>query len=47
MCLTVTGGAGYIGSVVAEVLLRDDLDVHVIDNLVKGRPRRRHRRGPV
>jgi UDP-glucose 4-epimerase len=34
--VTVTGGAGYIGSVVAEVLLRDGHDVHVIDNLVKG-----------
>ena len=36
MRVTVTGGAGYIGSVVAEVLLRDGHDVHVIDNLVKG-----------
>jgi UDP-glucose 4-epimerase len=36
MRVTVTGGAGYIGSVVAEGLLRDGHDVHVIDNLVKG-----------
>ena len=36
MRVTVTGGAGYIGSVVAEVLLRDGHDVQVIDNLVKG-----------
>jgi UDP-glucose 4-epimerase len=36
MRVTVTGGAGYIGSIVAEVLLRDGHDVHVIDNLVKG-----------
>ena len=36
MRVTVTGGAGYIGSVVVEVLLRDGHDVQVIDNLVKG-----------
>jgi UDP-glucose 4-epimerase len=32
----VTGGAGYIGSVVTEVLLRDGHDVLVLDNLSKG-----------
>jgi UDP-glucose 4-epimerase len=34
--VAVTGGAGYIGSVVAEVLLHDGHDVLVIDNLCKG-----------
>jgi UDP-glucose 4-epimerase len=32
----VTGGAGYIGSVVAEELLKDGHDVVVYDNLIKG-----------
>ncbi|HEV2903694.1 MAG TPA: UDP-glucose 4-epimerase GalE, partial [Pyrinomonadaceae bacterium] len=32
----VTGGAGYIGSVVVEELLRDDHQVVVYDNLAKG-----------
>ena len=36
MRVAVTGGAGYIGSVVAEVLLRDRHDVLVLDNLSKG-----------
>ena len=36
MRVTVTGGAGYIGSVVTEVLLRQGHDVLVIDSLVKG-----------
>ena len=36
MRVAVTGGAGYIGSVVAEVLLREGHQVLVIDNLVKG-----------
>jgi UDP-glucose 4-epimerase len=36
MRITVTGGAGYIGSVVTEVLLDDGHDVLVLDNLVKG-----------
>jgi UDP-glucose 4-epimerase len=36
MRVAVTGGAGYIGSVVAEVLLHDGHDVLVIDNLCKG-----------
>jgi len=34
--VAVTGGAGYIGSVVTEVLRADGHDVVVIDNLVKG-----------
>jgi UDP-glucose 4-epimerase len=34
--VAVTGGAGYIGSVVTEVLLHDGHDVIVIDNLCKG-----------
>jgi UDP-glucose 4-epimerase len=34
--VAVTGGAGYIGSVVSEVLLAEGHDVLVIDNLVKG-----------
>lgn len=36
MRVAVTGGAGYIGSVVAEVLLREQHDVLVLDNLSKG-----------
>jgi UDP-glucose 4-epimerase len=34
--VAVTGGAGYIGSVVAEVLVRAGHQVQVLDNLVKG-----------
>jgi UDP-glucose 4-epimerase len=36
MRVAVTGGAGYIGSVVVEVLVREGHDVLVIDNLSKG-----------
>ena len=36
MRVAVTGGAGYIGSVVVEVLLRARHDVLVLDNLSKG-----------
>jgi UDP-glucose 4-epimerase len=36
MRVVVTGGAGYIGSVVTESLLDDGHDVLVLDNLVKG-----------
>ena len=36
MRVMVTGGAGYIGSVVAEELLKDGHDVIVYDNLSKG-----------
>jgi UDP-glucose 4-epimerase len=36
MRVAVRGGAGYIGSVVTEVLLRERHQVLVIDNLVKG-----------
>ena len=36
MRVLVTGGAGYIGSVVSEELLRDGHEVVVLDNLVKG-----------
>jgi UDP-glucose 4-epimerase len=36
MRVAVTGGAGYIGSVVTEVLLRDGHAVLVLDNLAKG-----------
>jgi UDP-glucose 4-epimerase len=36
MRVAVTGGAGYIGSVVAEVLVADGHEVLVIDNLEKG-----------
>ena len=34
----VTGGAGYIGSVITEVLLERGHEVTVIDNLSKGHP---------
>ena len=36
MRVTVTGGAGYIGSVLTEILLQEGHDVLVIDSLVKG-----------
>jgi UDP-glucose 4-epimerase len=36
MRIVVTGGAGYIGSVVTEELIRDGHDVTVFDNLQKG-----------
>jgi UDP-glucose 4-epimerase len=36
MNILVTGGAGYIGSVVVEELIRDGHDVTVYDNLSKG-----------
>jgi UDP-glucose 4-epimerase len=36
MRVAVTGGAGYIGSVVVEVLLQERHDVLVLDNLSKG-----------
>lgn len=36
MRILVTGGAGYIGSVVAEELIKDGHEVVVYDNLVKG-----------
>ena len=36
MNILVTGGAGYIGSVVSEELLRDDHEVVVYDNLSRG-----------
>jgi len=36
MRILVTGGAGYIGSVVADQLLRSGYDVTVLDNLIMG-----------
>jgi UDP-glucose 4-epimerase len=36
MNVLVTGGAGYIGSVVVEVLLRGNFNVVIADNLVEG-----------
>src|SRR4030095_13681566 len=36
MQVLVTGGAGYIGSVVVEELLRDGHEVIVYDNISKG-----------
>ena len=36
MRIAVTGGAGYIGSVLVEVLLRERHNVLVLDNLSKG-----------
>jgi len=36
MNVLVTGGAGYIGSVVVEVLLREKFNVVIADNLVEG-----------
>jgi UDP-glucose 4-epimerase len=32
----VTGGAGFIGSSVAELLLAEDYDVIILDNLTTG-----------
>jgi UDP-glucose 4-epimerase len=37
MTILVTGGAGFIGSHVADALLADGHDVHVLDNLSTGR----------
>ncbi len=37
MTILVTGGAGFIGSHVADALLDDGHDVHVLDNLSTGR----------
>ncbi len=37
--ILVTGGAGYIGSVVAEELLKEDYGVAVLDNLQQGHKR--------
>ena len=37
MSVLVTGGAGYIGSVVVEELLRRDHSVVVVDNLQEAR----------
>lgn len=36
MRVAVTGGAGYVGSVVAELLIQEHHDVLVLDNLEKG-----------
>jgi UDP-glucose 4-epimerase len=36
MNVLVTGGAGYIGSVVVEILIREKFSVVVVDNLVEG-----------
>jgi UDP-glucose 4-epimerase len=36
MKILVVGGAGYIGSICAEVLLNEDHDVGIFDNLVEG-----------
>ncbi len=36
MNVLVTGGAGYVGSVVVEVLLREEFSVAVVDSLVEG-----------
>ena len=36
MRVLVTGGAGYIGSVVTETLLAQGHDVVVLDNLTRG-----------
>lgn len=36
MAVLVTGGAGYIGSICSEVLLREGFDVIVVDNLQEG-----------
>jgi UDP-glucose 4-epimerase len=36
MNILVTGGAGYVGSIVAEELLKDGYDVLVLDNLQQG-----------
>jgi len=36
MKILVTGGAGYVGSIVAEGLLKDGCDVLVLDNLQQG-----------
>lgn len=35
--VVVTGGAGFIGSNLVDALIKEDFDVHVIDNLVAGK----------
>lgn len=35
--VVVTGGAGFIGSHIADALIKEGLDVHVIDNLSNGK----------
>ena len=39
MALVITGGAGFIGSYVAEALLERGRTVRVVDSLVSGHPR--------
>jgi UDP-glucose 4-epimerase len=36
MSVLVTGGAGYVGSIVAETLIKSGHDVIVLDNLQQG-----------
>jgi UDP-glucose 4-epimerase len=37
MRVLITGGAGFIGSHIAEALLREGLEVAVLDNLSTGK----------
>lgn len=46
MAILVTGGAGYVGSVVVESLLERDQPVVVIDNLVNGHRNAVHKNAP-
>jgi UDP-glucose 4-epimerase len=44
MRVLVTGGAGYIGSVITDQLIADGHAVVVYDNLSKGHPTQSHRK---
>ena len=40
--VVVTGGAGFIGSHLVEALVAKGFEIHIVDNLVAGKPERMH-----